>query len=64
MAPFFTRRLGATAAGCFAVGAGMELFMIKTGFCARKLARLARAAPPLARGARPAGANENARAGL
>ncbi|KAJ1627959.1 hypothetical protein T492DRAFT_1021313 [Pavlovales sp. CCMP2436] len=30
--PFFTLRLLMTTSGCFAVGAGMELFMIKTGF--------------------------------
>lgn len=51
MATFFTRRLGLTMGGSFLVGAGIELFMIKTGFCActcapsRARARAAYAAP-------------------
>eukprot|EP00303_Exanthemachrysis_gayraliae_P007228 CAMPEP_0205998632 /NCGR_PEP_ID=MMETSP1464-20131121/352_1 /ASSEMBLY_ACC=CAM_ASM_001124 /TAXON_ID=119497 /ORGANISM="Exanthemachrysis gayraliae, Strain RCC1523" /LENGTH=78 /DNA_ID=CAMNT_0053371783 /DNA_START=17 /DNA_END=253 /DNA_ORIENTATION=+ len=31
-APFFTRRLAAACGFSFILGAGMELFMIKTGF--------------------------------
>ncbi|KAG8466823.1 hypothetical protein KFE25_008202 [Diacronema lutheri] len=31
---FFTRRLGMTMGGSFVLGAGIELFMIKTGFYA------------------------------
>jgi hypothetical protein len=34
MSSFFTPRVGFTLAGSFLVGAGIELFMIKTGFCA------------------------------
>lgn len=39
MAPFFSRRLAFTMGGCFLVGAGIELFMIKTGFCERATTR-------------------------
>ena len=53
---FFTRRLGMTMGGSFVLGAGIELFMIKTGFCARRGVARSRGAVqrPLAAPAAPA----------
>ena len=67
---FFTPRMGLTLAGSFLLGAGIEMFMIQTGFCAcARVSRIASSqrsgaalAGPTAQRSRPANAHNLLRA--